>query len=123
MSRLRASRASMSDVREPVLMAGVAVRLLSAKQSYIEGVAARSRGDAVGRVHGAILIDQAVETALKTVLSHNGVSPGKLKGFYNLTKLVTPWVPEAATFLRHHDVRNAAQHEGVTPSGAELEAM
>ncbi|MEC7523855.1 MAG: hypothetical protein VYE22_28500 [Myxococcota bacterium] len=105
------------------MAASTAERLLAAKQGLIDGDGLKTRGDGAGRIQAALLMDQAVETALKAVLSHHGAHGGGFLSFQKLAKKTATWVPAGAGFLPHREVRNAAQHEGVAPTVPQLGAL
>ena len=105
------------------MAASTAERLLAAKRGFIDGDGLKTRGDGAGRIQSALLMDQAVETALKAVLSHYGAHGGGFLGFPKLAKKTAPRVPAAARFLPHREVRNAAQHDGVPPTLTQLDAL
>jgi hypothetical protein len=107
------------------------IRLSVAKRTFETGRGLVTRGDEVGRIQAAILIDQGVELALKALVDRAGiVIPGKngqpetRPRFQQMVAATTSLVPSGSSAVPHHDdVRNPAYHHGVVPALSQLEVM
>lgn len=105
------------------MTAGTAARLLAAKQCYTDGDRLKDRGDDAGRIQAALLMDQAVETALKTTLSHAEIEFKKGIRFPDLVEKAASRVPSARDFGPCRKIRNRAQHDGVAPTLDQLRTL
>lgn len=105
----------------------IASRLSASKQLYLDGDLLRLRNDDAGRIQSIVLIDAAVETALKTVIAAkalNSPTNSKKAGYFKFPDLLALVGPHAASVLRfegHHAARNNAQHSGIAPRAEQLD--
>ncbi len=99
-----------------------AVKLSTALLIFHSGLHRRRFGDDVDRTRATLLIHLAVEVAVHRAAFSKGIT-NLDKPIKKLMKSVEPWVPALAGYDKYRRLRNAAQHEGVAPTMAELESM
>lgn len=132
----------------------ILIRLILVKQAYYKAVQSASEQTDIGNIFAIQELDFAIETLLKTVISHKG-SPTTYNGSqsyykYKLTQLTNEPYRDDSPFPRLfdeivgiyrdsskginkdappfrqeieliHEMRNDAQHKGVSPSSTEVQ--
>jgi hypothetical protein len=100
----------------------VAVRLTATKQLLLEGDSLAMRRDEAGRLQAVLLLDLAVETALKLLLPHVGLQVKSKMDFPLLLSSAADHITIPPDVNRLHNVRNGAQHQGLSPAVEEMPA-